>query len=429
MDDLDNEETLSALPRFAPPKLTEPEPVPPVEAAVAESPLAAVAPAEPVTVQEVLVEGVKEPAVDATVAGEVKPEGLPEGISAEGPIEDKAELDVAGQLTPEQKEQLAQLDPAVLQAIQAAVVETMRTRPSVAQGTGPVLSDNEIAHLAQKQHTPKDGLVHEVGQQSPLDHEGRPIISAGPSHSAPLVGTVAGIAGSAIGGIIGGVTGGIAGAAKSAFQHVANVGRASPEEQSIPMILPRVGEYRIEQIKKAADRFGNESEAFWQTSQNLASVRQEMERFSRERGVPMQDIVNEMKPGGELADLGKKFNEAVTETPSAIERKRSMDKAMDSYTLQYSRAQEEFHNPLQNSDPTCRKLNDGMKERVDKVHAGMEAKAAAIPAFTDDKGVPQQTHFERLAESVRAMAERIREVLNAFMDALKGGRQDNAPTP
>lgn len=95
--------------------------------------------------------------------------------------------------------------------------------------------------------------------------------------------------------------------------------------------------------------------------------------------MPVQDVVQQMKPGGALAPLGEQFAAAVAEAPGSGQYKKAMDKALDSYTRQYGRAQEEILNPDLNDNLHY----DGLEERLRGTHENMEQAAAGLPGFTD----------------------------------------------
>lgn len=198
---------------------------------------------------------------------------------------------------------------------------------------------------------------------------------------------------------------------------------ASP---ALPSVLPRLSEYRIMQTEKAAELFASEQEKFWQASPQLGALRGEIDRIARERGVPKQDLIEEMKPGGDLAELRTMFNEAVAESPDAMTHKRSMDKALDSYVRQYGRAQEEMLNPEQVGNPHY----EGLKARLQGAHEKMEERASEVPAFAKADGELEKAHFEKLREAVAAIMTKIREVIQEFTKLLSGKREvEHAPSP
>lgn len=191
-------------------------------------------------------------------------------------------------------------------------------------------------------------------------------------------------------------------------------------------VLPRLSEYRIIQAEKAADTFSQEQEKFWMASPKLSALRDEIDRIARERGVPKQDLMEEMKPGGDLAELRSRFNEAVAENPEALTHKRSMDKALDSYVRQYGRAQEEMLNPEQTGNPHY----EGLKARLNANHTKMEESAADVPAFAKADGELEKAHLEKLRAAVAAIMTKIREVVEEFTKLLSGKREvDHAPAP
>lgn len=193
----------------------------------------------------------------------------------------------------------------------------------------------------------------------------------------------------------------------------------------LPAVLPRLSEYRIAQVGKSAAAFEQGQENFWQASPRLAALRTEMERLAREQGVPMQDIVDKMKPGGDLAELRVKFNEAVAEAPEAGPYKKAMDKALDSYTRQYGRAQEEMLNPDLHNNPHY----DALKSRLATSHENMVEQAGQMPAFGADKGGLEPSHGQKLTQSVDTIMTRIEQVSEELQSMLRARRGDDHEAP
>lgn len=194
----------------------------------------------------------------------------------------------------------------------------------------------------------------------------------------------------------------------------------------LPALLPRLSEYRIAQVGKSASAFEREQEKFWQASAPLSALREEIQRVARERGLPLQDIVEKMKPDGEFAQLRVAFNNAVADCPQAGLHKKAMDKALDSYTRQYGRAQEEILNPDLHDNPHY----DALKTRLVSAHDNMLEQAARMPAPSNEQGGLAPGHFDRLTQSVEKIMERIDEVGQEFATMMRAKRgDDNGPTP
>lgn len=185
----------------------------------------------------------------------------------------------------------------------------------------------------------------------------------------------------------------------------------------LPAVLPRLSEYRLSQVEKAATTFAREQEAFWQASPALGAVRGQMQDAARQQGAPVEDVAQQMKPGGALAALGQQFAAAVAETPAASVHKRGMDKALDSYTRQYGRAQEEILNPDMNNNPHY----DGLKGRLRDTHEQMARNVAPLPGFTTSQGVQEPSHFEKMQGAVGQIMERIQTVSRDLGNLRNGG--------
>ena len=238
---------------------------------------------------------------------------------------------------------------------------------------------------------------------------------SGPGAPAPAPGLLDGVAALAAAGR------GLAGAAQTPQQQ-AGAAALAVAGSGLPAVLPRLSEYRLSQVEKAAGSFAREQEAFWQSSPQLSALREQIQGAARGQGVPVQDVVQQMKPGGALAPLGEQFAAAVAAAPGAAQYKKSMDKALDSYTRQYGRAQEEILNPDLNDNPHY----DGLKQRLRGAHETMEQTAAGLPGFTNSQGKQEASHFERLQQAVGQIMEKIREVGQEFMAMLRG-RQGGEP--
>ena len=185
----------------------------------------------------------------------------------------------------------------------------------------------------------------------------------------------------------------------------------------LPAVLPRLSEYRLSQVEKAATTFAREQEAFWQASPALGAVRGQMQDAARQQGAPVEDVAQQMKPGGALAALGQQFADAVAQTPAAGVHKKGMDKALDSYTRQYGRAQEEILNPDMNNNPHY----DGLKGRLRETHEQMARTVAPLPGFTTSQGVQEPSHFEKMQGAVGQIMERIQTVSRDLGNLRNGG--------
>lgn len=474
------------LPRFAPPAPEVQQPVPlsgetpeavKVEAPVVEQPQAAAAVAStetpveqptvatsdaPATVvlndegatQPVNAEATAgAPAVEAGAAEGAKPEAgesKPEGAAdATGEAKkDDAAKDVTADKPEAEKPQeaLPSLEDQ-LKAVAASILAQRGADPSHPQAR---LTQDELDRVA-RHLIPQNGAQPEPGAATLLQPIGAAAAPGGAAPNTATVGVTAGqsvqVKGGAaivegVGALVGGALN-LAGTAGKvvgqAANHVADLmkpkeaGRQAEAAQveavasGLPAVLPRLSEYRIAQVEKAADNFGQEADAFWNSSTKLTALRSEMERVARERGLSVQDVAEKMKPGGDFAELRDKFNEAVTENPDTGTRKKAMDKALDSYVRQYGRAQEELLNPEQNGNPHY----DRYKERLNRAHENIEQKASGVPAFASDKGELEPSHFEKLKEAVAKIMEKLKEVAKEFVAMFRGksASDDHAPAP
>lgn len=179
----------------------------------------------------------------------------------------------------------------------------------------------------------------------------------------------------------------------------------------LPTVLPRLSEYRILQAEKQDGAYEQAHEDFWK-SDKMPIIRKEIEDHARQSGLSVHDVMEKMKPNGELAELHDKFTRALSESPAAQTHKKAMDKALDSWSRQYGRAQQELLNPQTDDSP----LYQGLKDRLDGSHSKMQDRAASLPVF----GEEDKSHLERLRETVTKVMEKLREVVKAVANVLRG---------
>jgi hypothetical protein len=211
-------------------------------------------------------------------------------------------------------------------------------------------------------------------------------------------------------------------------ENIAATEKSTEAHSGLPSVLPRLSEYRTAQVEKSAANFGQEVDAFWNSSTKLIAIKAEIERIANERGVSVQDINEKMKPGGEFAELREKFNASVSENPDSSARKKGMDKALDSYMRQYGRAQEELLNPEQQGNLHYGKL----KQRLEVSQKEMEKKSSSVPAFANEKGRLEPSHYERLQEAITKIMGKLQEVAKEFITMIRGKTTDadaHAPSP
>ncbi|KPY55609.1 hypothetical protein [Pseudomonas amygdali] len=208
---------------------------------------------------------------------------------------------------------------------------------------------------------------------------------------------------------------------------VASQGADGDAETSRVTVLPRLSEYRVDQVDRAASNYQKAHENFWQ-AHRMPLIRQEIESRAEAAGLTPQDVIEKMKPNGEFADLHEKFNKAVAQSPDAQIAKKAMDKALDGWTKQYGRAQEELLNPETEGSPHYDKLKDRLGRSSDSMHKN----AADIPAFEGE-----QSHMEKLKDAMLKLVERLKEMAQNFVNFVRGksgksaeaGGADHAPAP
>lgn len=189
-------------------------------------------------------------------------------------------------------------------------------------------------------------------------------------------------------------------------------------------VLPRLSEYRVDQVEKAGNNYHKAHEAFW-AADKMPEVHRGIENRANEAGLTVTQVIEKMKPDGEYSDLHQTFVNAVAQSPEAQGNKKVMDKALTGWAKQYGRAQEELLNPETEGNPHYEKL----KDRLETSSAKMHQDAGNTPAFAGEG----QSHIERLREVMERIAERLKEVVKGIVDlvrnSLPGSSRDNDFAP
>lgn len=190
-------------------------------------------------------------------------------------------------------------------------------------------------------------------------------------------------------------------------------------------VLPRISEYRVDQAEKAANAYEDAMQKLWESG-NLPNVRKEIEERARQTGLSVEDVMDKMKPNGEMSDLHEKFRTAVAESPDAQTNKKAMDKALDGWARQYGRGQEELLNPETEGNPHFEALRD----RLDNSHGRMQKNTANAPLFEGE----DKSHAEKLRETIQRIMEKLKEIAKDFVNMVRGKKgadaeADNDPSP
>lgn len=186
-------------------------------------------------------------------------------------------------------------------------------------------------------------------------------------------------------------------------------------------VLPRISEYRVEQAEKAAKAYDEAQKKFWKS---LPSVRREIEERARKTGISGEDVMEKMKPNGEMADLHQTFRAALTESGDAQNSKRAMDKALDGWVRQYGRGQEE----LLSREAEGNQYVETLRERLNRSQTKMQKNVANVPLFDDE----DRSHLEKLQQAIERVVEKLKELSKDFVDMLRGkksGPCDDSPRP
>lgn len=176
-------------------------------------------------------------------------------------------------------------------------------------------------------------------------------------------------------------------------------------------VLPRLSEYRVDQVEKAASNYEKAHTAFWNAG-NMPQVREQIEARAEQTGLTVPEVIEKMKPDGEYTDLHQTFVEAVGQSPEAQTSKKAMDKALTGWARQYGRAQEELLNPETEGNPHYDKLKNRLENSSDSMHRN----AGTTPAFAGET----QSHLERLQEVMQRIAERLKEMVQGIVSLVRG---------
>lgn len=193
-------------------------------------------------------------------------------------------------------------------------------------------------------------------------------------------------------------------------------------------VLPRLSLYRVEQLKKAQTLFASEQALFWNATQRLKQFKSELEKLAQERGIPLQDVITQMKPGGLFSEQRLAFDEMVLEYPEAAARRKVLDKAMRSYFTQYERASEELLNPEQ---AKVKHFLD-LKSKAVETHLNMTHVVKTMPSLVFEHEPFTLSYWERFSGTCNEIDARMDEARTEMYGmSSKGGRlsQDDAPEP
>jgi hypothetical protein len=345
-------------------------------------------------------------------------------VKAVEPTQDKAMEQATNVVEPSQK--VVQVPESTLAALMKIANSVYANEATVDKAT--LANTNAALHHRDEAPSRATGVPQIVTNAAPQFSGGHEAAQAKSGAHSLVNGTLSVVGGAA--GLVGGVAGLVGSIGSASGTALANLGRAikgtpapaavTPLAERSSYVLPKLSEYRVDQVSKTVDDYSAAQQAFWNAG-GMPNVRREIEERARVTGISVQDVMEKMKPGGEMADLSAKFNAAVASSPDAQSHKKAMDKALESWGRQQGRAEEEMLRPEQDGDP----LHEGMKAKLTKARSTMEEKTADVPAFGNDP-----SHAERLREIVAKMVEKLKEFGAAIMNAFRGTREpESAPSP
>jgi len=308
------------------------------------------------------------------------------------------------------------IDPSALDALMKVVGEMKAKDAS--------LDPEEVRRINESLNEPADAAGTKASQHAQRESNGAEALLQG---SAELVGGVASLTGAALQGIGRGASA-LANAWRDGSKPAeveASSAPAGPDEMmGRVQVLPRLSEYRVDQVEKAAGNYEKAHTAFWNAG-NMPQVREQIEARAEQTGLTVPEVIEKMKPDGEFTDLHETFVEAVGQSPDAQTHKKAMDKALTGWTRQYGRAQEELLNPETEGNPHYDKLKARLETSSENIHGN----AGNTPAFEGET----QSHLERLQESMQRIFERLKEMVQGVVNMVRnkagGNSQDNDMAP
>ncbi|WDM58748.1 hypothetical protein K4A76_20265 [Pseudomonas sp. NEEL19] len=300
-------------------------------------------------------------------------------------------------------------DPDALDALMKVAAELKATPAS--------LDPEEVRRI--------DESLNERTKAAPQrEHGGAATLLQG---SAELLGGVASLTGAAMHGIGKGAS-----ALADAWREGSKAGPVEPspglaeseEMLGRVQVLPRLSEYRVDQVEKAAGNYAKAHAAFWSAG-TMPQVLEQIEARAGQAGLSVPEVIEKMKPDGEFTDLHHAFTDAVAQSPDAQGHRKAMDKALTGWARQYGRAQEELLNPETEGNAHYDKLKARLETSCENIHDN----ASKTPAFEGEA----QSHLERLQASMQRIFERLKEMMQGIVNMVgnkaQGNSQDNDMAP
>lgn len=307
------------------------------------------------------------------------------------------------------------LDPSALEALMKVVGEV--------KAKGAPLDPEEVRRINESLNDHQLVGSARQAQQPQRQQNGTQALLQG---GAELVGGVASLTGAAMQGIGKGANA-LASAWSGGTKHedasVPSEATVADEMMGRVQVLPRLSEYRVDQVEKAASNYEKAHTAFWNAGY-MPQIREQIEARAEHTGLSVPEVIEKMKPDGEFTDLHAAFVGAVGQSPDVQSYKKAMDKALGGFTRQYGRAQEELLNPETEGNPHYEKL----KHRLESSSASIHRNAGNTPAFEGET----QSHLERLQEAMQRIFERLKEMVKGIVNLVRtkaGNSQDNDMAP
>jgi hypothetical protein len=182
---------------------------------------------------------------------------------------------------------------------------------------------------------------------------------------------------------------------------------------------PACSDYRVTQLERAEANYRKMLAAFWNTG-SIEGIKKQIDVIAHDKGVSVDKVVDEMKPGGVLGALGDRFKEAVKTEPEARKNMRLLDQALESFIRQYKYGVHELsgtHN-AQNREQWRKRIEDAKDKMLEMT--------STVPKASEEG----PSHFEKLQAVIQAIAEKLREIF-ASLFSRAGAKQesDRAPSP
>ena len=190
-----------------------------------------------------------------------------------------------------------------------------------------------------------------------------------------------------------------------------------------PTVLPvaSCSSYRITQAEGALNRYEELTDQFWRSA-SLEGIKAQIEAEARHKGITTDKVIEQMKPGGEFAALGKQFREAVKNDPDeALPKFRALGKPLNSFLNQFRAGSMELQGTPDGK--TKREWDTRLNASLDK----MLTLTSTMPQFPEE----ERSHRGKLDATMNDVSEKMKQITPSalFLNEKPEPVEDNDPRP